>query len=776
MQNPIPGTQTLTRQVADLSGVWRFQVDVAGEGELLRYHLPECDTRMWGEVSVPCTWENCLPLLHGYEGAGWFRREFDLRADEIDAWPVIRFEGVNYTADVWINGRRAGGHDGGFLPFEIPLRSLAKPGRNLLVVRADNTRRLGMVPGKERGWRPYGGILREIVLKVLPIVHLDNMVIHSRADGTFKASAIIRNTSSQQCEGDIALRFEDASARVVYTGDTQHACFSANGQAVVEWAGTVSGVTPWSPDTPTLYTAVMRLTAGGLEDEVRMTTGFRTIQTQDTKVLLNGQPVYLRGFNRHEDTPRRGMRPDPATTESDLRHMKAMGANFVRLAHYPHHPSTLDLCDRLGLLVMDEIPLYWWGRDPNSGEDHSVKLTEATRQLREMIARDINHPSVLFWSVSNETFEHLDPRIVDGNNALVAEAKAIDPSRLAVHVSCHWHGTPHFDNDDVICVNSYPSYSLRCTPPNPECDFTQSTRWWDEQLQRLHERYPGKPILIAEFGYTAIVGSFGNAMGEDAQVAAIRAEAKAFNKSYVCGMTIWCYADHPWPEETFLNYITTSPYGVVTRERRPKHVCASLPLIFNAKPTPPPTVPDFDQASVRMIRPHMRDLPEYSFPDGFGIRTMNRGEAGLWEDVQRDAEPFFKITHGLFDSAFGDDPDAIERRCLLITGRDGCAVGTISAWYSRDFKGGDWGRIHWVAIRRQFQGRGLAKAALSHAMNLLAQWHDRAWLDTSTGRVGAIKLYLDFGFVPDLDAPWAREAWTAYRRKLDHLALAILDQ
>ena len=183
-----------------------------------------------------------------------------------------------------------------------------------------------------------------------------------------------------------------------------------------------------------------------------------------------------------------------------------------------------------------------------------------------------------------------------------------------------------------------------------------------------------------------------------------------------------------------------------------------------------------DAANVRMIRSHLHSLPEFSFPEGFGIRPMRRHEGGLWEDVQRDAEPFLTISPGLFDVEFGDDPGAIERRCFFITGPDDCAVGAIAAWYSHDVQGRDWGRIHWVATRRAFQGRGLAKAGMSFAMRSLARWHERAWLATNTARLGAIKLYLDFGFVPDLDTPSARQAWLAVRRTLDHPALAMLDR
>jgi GNAT superfamily N-acetyltransferase len=172
----------------------------------------------------------------------------------------------------------------------------------------------------------------------------------------------------------------------------------------------------------------------------------------------------------------------------------------------------------------------------------------------------------------------------------------------------------------------------------------------------------------------------------------------------------------------------------------------------------------------------MLNIPVVPFSAGYAIRPLRPNEGGLWEDIWRDAEPFFPIDYGLFDKEFGDDWPAVGRRCWIITAPDGIAVGTISSWYARNYKGKDWGRIHWVATRKAYQGKGIMRAGLSYALLQMAQWHERAVLGTSTGRVGAIKLYLDYGFVPDLDLPGAREAWLAFRQKLNHPALAILDK
>jgi GNAT superfamily N-acetyltransferase len=170
---------------------------------------------------------------------------------------------------------------------------------------------------------------------------------------------------------------------------------------------------------------------------------------------------------------------------------------------------------------------------------------------------------------------------------------------------------------------------------------------------------------------------------------------------------------------------------------------------------------------VRMIRPHLRDIPQVPMPPGFRVRGMTHADITLWTEIERDAEPFLTIGDDLFMKEFGDDLPAIAERCYLIETDGGYAVSTISAWYNRPETNLAPGRIHWVATRPAYQRRGLARAGLSYAMNRLAQWHDRAMLGTSTGRLGAIQLYLDFGFFPDLSADRATEAWTQVRDSLN---------
>lgn len=177
---------------------------------------------------------------------------------------------------------------------------------------------------------------------------------------------------------------------------------------------------------------------------------------------------------------------------------------------------------------------------------------------------------------------------------------------------------------------------------------------------------------------------------------------------------------------------------------------------------------------VLMIRADLKNIPKIPFPDGFGIRALQQNEGELWTAVQRDAEKLFPIADDLFARQFGDDPAGIAQRCFFVTNPANDAVGTVSAWHAGEGMGPDWGRIHWVAVRPAYQGRGLGKAALSHALNQLARWHERAYLKTSTARLPAVKLYLDFGFVPDLAAPGAPAAWRDVAARLTHPALAQL--
>jgi GNAT superfamily N-acetyltransferase len=174
---------------------------------------------------------------------------------------------------------------------------------------------------------------------------------------------------------------------------------------------------------------------------------------------------------------------------------------------------------------------------------------------------------------------------------------------------------------------------------------------------------------------------------------------------------------------------------------------------------------------VEMIREHMRDIPEHPLPAGFSLRMFRPGDEALWVDVQSDADRLQTIDRSIFDRNFGDDIESLSDRSFFLIAPDGSAAGSITAWYGAEPYGKEWGRIHWVAVRPAFQGRGLSKPMMTAAMKRLALSHERCYLTTATPRIAAIKVYLDFGFVPVADRPDAIRAWETVASVLRHPAL-----
>ena len=172
--------------------------------------------------------------------------------------------------------------------------------------------------------------------------------------------------------------------------------------------------------------------------------------------------------------------------------------------------------------------------------------------------------------------------------------------------------------------------------------------------------------------------------------------------------------------------------------------------------------------SVRMIREHIDDIPEVPCPAGFAIRNYRPGEGHIWTRIERAAETFFEIEDDLFDREFGHNLSAMEDRSFFLIMGTGEEIGTITAWWDANWRGEDWGQIHWVAVHPDYQGRGLSKPMMSVAMKRLKQSHDRCFLGTSTGRIAAIKVYLDFGFYPDFESENSQEAWAEVASVLDH--------
>jgi len=567
----------------DLNGTWQFILDKDNSGGEKGYMLAACDTSFWRDTTIPGTFETAAQECTGYRGTVWFRINFTLEEVPDDLlW--LEFAAVNYRADIWINDQPVGFHICSYLPFRFEISKYVKTGENLLSVRVNNR----IIPGMltpSHFWRGHGGIIRSVSLYSTPACYIQNVKAVKEADGLRMKAEVVNSTATVQT---VSLKHICPENGLVGENTITVQPMSS---AISEVLFPLDGFELWELDAPVLYTCQTVLTAGNAADTYMISFGVRDIYAKEEKIYLNGKELYLRGFNRHEDSPRNMLATDLENAKRDFRIMKEMGANFVRLCHYPHSEEELDICDQLGLLVLDEIALCAPMVGIKEYDDTETiralpqMYTNAKKAVYEMIERDYNHPCIMFWSVSNESNEGV-PQIQQMNNALLQYVKELDDSRFAVHVSqgCWWADPERagilFTHDDVICVNAY--VTMEHTNQTGTIKLTADDDWyaknfWDEKLAVFREKYPGKPVIVTEFGYPSDKMA-DSIWDEDKQSDVLLCDMQAM-EGRISGYAIWHFTDHEWEiaeDGTVFFGSNISPYGVFTRERKPKECVQSI--------------------------------------------------------------------------------------------------------------------------------------------------------------------------------------------------------
>ncbi len=592
---------TPTRRQTSLDGLWRYRPDNPqfAFGEHLGWARPELDDADWRTMAIPACWDLADRALHGFEGFVWYRRRFPTPA-AIGRRIDLRFEGANYRADVWLNGVHLGAHEGGFTPFSFRVDEYLRPdGDNELVVRVDNRSLPERVPGARLSWFNYGGLYREVFLEETPLVRIADLRLDPRplaagrrGPARVDAEVTLENAAGEPFAGTVRLALGGGAWGT-------DAAVPAGESATVRGAIELADAPFWSPAWPSLLRAEVELRGtGGLVDRLGLDVGVRRLVADGPRLLLNGEPVRLDGFNRHEDYPTTGRSHDENQLWEDLRTIKASGANFVRASHYPQHRRFYDACDRLGLMVMDEIPLWGWGRGM-ADDGGTAPLAAARFQLEEMIRRDRNRACVVIWSVSNETGGGR-PEVDAGNRDLMRRARELDPSRLVAHVVLHGVWTAAADqalaDDDVLCLNEYEG-SLHYEPPvRTIADLAGVKATLGRQLDGLHDRFPDKPILITEFGGVGLPGHHGDfPWSEEGYAATIRAHWETFAaRPWIAGALLWCWQDYPMHPNR-RRWYPTGHYGVYTADRRPKATAATMAALLSEREARPPGVSGEDR-------------------------------------------------------------------------------------------------------------------------------------------------------------------------------------
>lgn len=466
----IPGRQTIS-----LDGTWQYIVDPYETG-FYDYRYKELDEKnpaaYWNSdvpksksdlkefgysdqhtLRVPGDWNHQDSQFLYYEGTVWYKKSFDFHLRKPGDQVYLYFGAVNYRADVYLNGKKLGAHEGGFTPFnfEVPA-GLLREKDNYLVVRVDNKRHKDDVPTLNTDWWNYGGITRSVDLVEVPGVFIQDYFLHLVNPPPGKAPV----TRNARVTGWIRLNAKPVREEVltVVIPELKFKQQFKTSTRLLRIAFTLPEIQLWSPEHPKLYTVIIR----SKEDRTVDHIGFRTIAAFHNRVLLNGKPVFMRGISIHEEIPQDVRRAySLKDAEQLLGEAKALDCNMVRLAHYPHDETMTRLADSLGILVWSEIPVYWTIDFSSPGV-----LRKAEAQLTDMITRDHNRASVVVWSVGNET--PVSETRTNFMHTLIDSAHAMDDTRMvsaALEVNYNSGTNVHEVNDplgayvDLVAFNEY---------------------------------------------------------------------------------------------------------------------------------------------------------------------------------------------------------------------------------------------------------------------------------------------------------------------------------
>ena len=561
---------TESRMVFDLNGVWDFcLMDGEAKGEIV-------------PMPVPSSY-NDIYTGRGFAdhvGNLYYRRTFTVSSRMLEKRLFLRFGSVTHKAEVWLNGTCLGKHSGGFLPFSFEITEAARAGENELEVIVNNivdetTLPAGrMVHQKFPGlpeeihnlpnfdFYNYSGIMRPVCLYTAPESYIEDISIYGKMDGSFYWDVKANG------EGTVSVRLLDAAGNEVAAGEG------------FKGTGRIDQVQLWEPGHPVLYSLEVTLTGSdGEKDTYTEVFGFREVSIRDCRIHLNGKPVYLKGFGKHEDSPVHGRGFDMAYNVKDIGLLKWIGANSFRTSHYPYCEEMLQLCDREGILVIDEAPAVGLnagftatgllGGNPN-GTWKLFKTAEHHRQvLRDMVQRDKNHPCVIIWSVANEPAsqedgakEYFEPllnlvRELDEQKrrATLVTYEGSNPVSCKVAEIC-----------DLLIINRYRGWY------DTEGNLRGAAALLKDELEGFHKRCPDKPIMLGEYGADTIAGFHdinARIFSEEYQVDFLRAYGEVFDSlPYITGEHVWNFADFATAEN--IKRVGGNKKGVFTRDRSPK--------------------------------------------------------------------------------------------------------------------------------------------------------------------------------------------------------------
>ncbi|HXZ98815.1 MAG TPA: beta-glucuronidase [Candidatus Binatia bacterium] len=569
------------RERRRLDGLWRFRADPGGRGWGEEWwHRPLTGPL---EMPVPSSYNDVYPdaRLHDHVGDTWYQTSVAVPPGWRGRRIALRFDAATHAATVWVGDAEVARHQGGYTPFEADITARVAPDETFRVtVCVNNELSWATIPPGEVEVRPdgrrvqrwfhdffnYAGLHRSVWLCTTPFDRISDIAVTTALDG---AHGEVAYRVDVEGEGSLDVDLLDAGGLPVASG--------------TERAGSlrVDPVHPWAPGDGYLYTLRVRLHGGGgEEDRYDLPVGIRTVAVDGGRFLVNGRPFRFRGFGRHEDAEVRGRGHDDALMVRDFALMDWLGANSFRTSHYPYAEEVMEYADRHGIAVIDETPAVGLHlglgtgrgvpRRPTFGTGAVDGTTRAAhlQAVRELIARDRNHPCVLMWSLANEP-DAADPAARDYFLPLVAEARRLDPTRPLCFASAHDPASVGHDaiSDlfDVICLNRYFGWYLDVG------DLDLAERHLEADLRAWAASY-AKPIVVTEYGADAVAGLRSVVPApwtEEYQRDLLAMCHRVFDRvEAVVGEHVWNFAD--FATAAGLHRVEGNRKGVFTRDRKPK--------------------------------------------------------------------------------------------------------------------------------------------------------------------------------------------------------------
>jgi beta-galactosidase len=414
-----------------LNGTWKFRYSPNPASRPVGFERPAFDDQAWSNIQVPGNWEVQgfgMPIYseseypfafdpanprapHGDNPVGSYRMSFTVPADWTGRRILLHFDGVDSAFYVWVNGRRIGYSEDSRTPAEFDVTGVVTPGANTLAVEVYRWSDGSFL--EDQDMFRLSGIFRDVYLWSRAPAYIRDFENRTDLDAAYRdatldTSVSVRNADAKRAAVGVRLELFDEDGKPVGQAVSKRLAVGAGAEAAAKFVGPVRAPLKWSADAPHLYTELITLTddAGKVLEVTPSHIGFRKVEIKDARILINGQPALFKGVNRHEHNPDTGHYVTRALMVRDLELMKQHNVNAVRTSHYPNDPEWYDLCDQYGIYVIDEanIESHGYGDDAKNrlANDPAWKAAHLDR-IERMVERDKNHPSIVIWSMGNES-------------------------------------------------------------------------------------------------------------------------------------------------------------------------------------------------------------------------------------------------------------------------------------------------------------------------------------------------------------------------------------